>query len=202
MICACKKEEENPPIIFIHHNSHLFTGDVNSFYYSDTIDKDPSSITWDFGDGTPNVSGFIVEHTYSSPGEYQMNARGFSTSLRVEAPISSPHTAALAGSRRWAGSVAGAAKELGYEATDTYVTIDTQLSINVQDARTIIMPNTATENVLRLTKIDTAAKVLTFSMDVFARTYLYYYYASDSAVYESKWSGKKSDHYDINIHTQ
>ncbi len=62
----------------IEINGEIFTADsdnqlcgLDKVTFECTLDFEPESITWGFGDGTPNETGSYVEHNYEEDGIYQ-----------------------------------------------------------------------------------------------------------------------------------
>ena len=91
-LTACSKEgqfalEETPPLDFRSHYNGLTVTFANAT-------AGASDISWNFGDGTPNVTGDSVEHVFTKTGNYVITMVGtlegksytFHTILRVDKP--------------------------------------------------------------------------------------------------------------------
>ncbi|MBC9930239.1 T9SS type A sorting domain-containing protein [Chitinophaga qingshengii] len=63
-----------PPVVRVSMNYDARSGDASKIYFENTsVILNPATITWSFGDGSPDVTGNNkVAHSFSLPGTYQV----------------------------------------------------------------------------------------------------------------------------------
>jgi cyclophilin family peptidyl-prolyl cis-trans isomerase len=73
-ISGCVKKTDTPA----PKASFNYTTDGYQATFTSTSANNPTTLTWDFGDGTPTASGATVTHTYATSGTYnvQLTAGG------------------------------------------------------------------------------------------------------------------------------
>nr|MDO8118709.1 PKD domain-containing protein [Candidatus Sigynarchaeota archaeon] len=55
---------------FNFNGNYLFINESMRFYFNGTLDNDPATYSWDFGDGSAPVTGRYCDKTYSQAGYY------------------------------------------------------------------------------------------------------------------------------------
>lgn len=172
----------------------LYAGNNVVFYFhihgSGTIGLKDAG--WEFGDGATSTITANAYHAYSSPGSYRVKFHANGNTIEKTIDISeytttSPHTAKMAGTRRWVGSGRGMVNEMILLRSGDSVIADTLLKLEVTNGGIVKLPFTRNGITLALSGDNASARVLTFTTCGGGSPRLFYYYDADSLVYLNQW---------------